>query len=77
MPEPEDKNPADELLKIPFSEISKSVLVNQAITTTIFKLQIRIIAQLEGKEIEEVQKEVNDIFDEVAKKTMDSFNKTI
>jgi hypothetical protein len=77
MPEPEEKNPADELLKVPFSEVSKSVILNQAISSTILQLQIRIISNLEGRDLEDVKKEVTEIFEVEAKKTIDNLPKTL
>lgn len=77
MPEPEEKNPADELLKVPQSEVAVSVLITQAISSTILQNQIRIIAKLEGKSEEEVGEEVQKKVEANYKKAINSLRKTI
>lgn len=62
MPEPE-KNPADDLLKVPFSEVAVAVFNIQAISITNLQLNMRIVAKLEGRDIEDVKKEVGDMLD--------------
>lgn len=77
MPSPEEKNPADDLLKVPFSEVTKSVLYNQMLSSTILKLQIRIIAKIESRDVDEVEREVDELLKDIAKKTIDNLPKTL
>ena len=63
MPESQQTNPTNQLFKVPFLEVLNSVILNQAITSTILQLQIRNISNLEGKDIEDVRKEVSKIFE--------------
>lgn len=77
MPTPEEKNPADELLKIPFSEVGAYVMTNQAISITNMQLNIRIIAKLEGRDEEDVKKEVGDMLDKNFYNILDKSKKTL
>ena len=70
------KNPIYDLLKYSDASIDAIIVQNNAFLRTLIELQIRQMSE-SGKPIDEIRKEVKQIFDEKFKEVIDNIPKSL
>lgn len=74
---PIEKNPMDDLLKIPFSEVINNIIPTHVYIKVILENQIEILALLQNKQAEEVRIDVMNKLDKSFQETVENMTKTL